>query len=164
MKLDLKSKTLVLLQGLPGAGKSTFIKKYGLESYTLCKDEFRIMAGCVTDNGISQDCNGIVKRIVYMLLEARLQNGKFTVIDETNASKSTVDKYKEYAEKYGFDVILVRFETPIEECCERQSQRGWRAVSEECIMRLNSYLVHNKHAYITPDMIDGVIGKEDSYE
>ena len=99
MKLDVNSKTLVLLQGLPGSGKSTFIQKYNLSDYTLCKDDFRIKAGCVKNGEISQDSNGIVKRIVYMLLEERLKNGVFTVIDETNVFNSTVEKYQEYAEK-----------------------------------------------------------------
>lgn len=162
MKLNLNSKTLVLLQGLPGAGKSTFVKKWNLEDYTLCKDEFRIKAGCVTDEGISQESNGIVKRVVYMLLEERLKNGKFTIIDETNAFSSTIWKYKDYAERYGFDVIVIRFETSVEECYRRQDNRGFRRVERECIDRTNDLLVHNKHSYITSDKIEGVIREEET--
>lgn len=157
MKLDLNSKTLVLLQGLPGSGKSTFVKKYNLTDYTLCKDEFRIKAGCVQNGEISQDSNGIVKRVVYMLLEERLKNGMFTVIDETNVFNTTVGKYKEYAEKYGFDVIVIRFHTSRDECLERQNGRGFHAVSAECIDKLNSYLVHMRHNSIDATEIDGVI-------
>ena len=161
MKLDLNSKTLVLLQGLPGAGKSTFVKKWNLEEYTLCKDEFRIKAGCVKNGEISQDSNGIVKRIVYMLLEERLKNGCFTVIDETNAFGTTIDKYKEYAQKYDFDVVVIRFNTSKEECKRRQEGRGCRAVSDELIDRMNRFLVHSKVNAIDANEIYGVIGKED---
>ena len=162
MKLDLNSKTLVLLQGLPGSGKSTFIQKYNLSDYTLCKDDFRIKAGCVKNGEISQDSTGIVKRIVYMLLEERLKNGMFTVIDETNVFNSTVEKYQEYAAKYGFDVVIVRFYVSRDECLKRQSQRGFRAVSAECIDKLNSYLLHMKHASIDANEIDGIIERGDS--
>jgi predicted kinase len=161
MKLDLNSKTLVLLQGLPGAGKSTFVKKWELEGYTLCKDEFRILAGCVKNGEISQDSNGVIKRIVYMLLEERLKNGVFTVIDETNVFNTTVEKYSEYAQKYGFDVVIVRFNTSKEECKNRQSQRGFRAVSDELIDHMNKFFVHTKNKSIDADKIDGVIREGD---
>ena len=161
MKLNLNSKTLVLLQGLPGSGKSSFVKKWNLEDYTLCKDDFRIKAGCVGEDGISQDSNGIVKRIVYMLLEERLKNGKFTIIDETNVFNSTVWKYKEYADKYGFDVILIRFNVSPEECLARQSERGFRAVSKECIDKLNHYYIHMNHEAVDVNEIDDVIREED---
>ena len=160
MVLDVKSKTLVLLQGLPGSGKSTFVKHFGLESYTLCKDEFRIMAGCVKNGEISQDSNGVVKRIVYMLLEERLKNGVFTVIDETNAFGTTIDKYKEYAQKYNFDVIVIRFNTSKEECKRRQSGRGFRAVSDELIEKMNRFLVHSKIQAVDSNEIAGIINKE----
>ena len=156
MKLNANSKTLVLLQGLPGSGKSTFIKKYGLESYTLCKDDFRIMAGCIKNGEISQDSNGVVKRIVYMLLEERLKNGCFTIIDETCAFSTTIDKYKEYAKKYDFNVVVIRFDTSKEECYRRQQNRGFRAVSNECIDRLETLLEKNKHEYILAEEIEGI--------
>ena len=31
-------RTLLLMRGAPGCGKSTFIKQHGLEPYTLCAD------------------------------------------------------------------------------------------------------------------------------
>jgi predicted kinase len=162
MKLDVNSKTLVLLQGLPGSGKSTFIKKWNLETYTLCKDEFRIKAGCIKNGEISQDSNGIVKRIVYMLLEERLKNGCFTIIDETNAFGTTIDKYKEYAEKYDFDVVVIRFNTSREECKRRQTNRGYRAVSDELIDKMYSFLVHSKVEAIDVNDIEGFVGLEDN--
>lgn len=36
-------KTLLLLRGAPGAGKSTFIKENNLEQYTLEADKFRTL-------------------------------------------------------------------------------------------------------------------------
>lgn len=36
-------RTLVLLRGLPGVGKSTWIKEQGLEPYTLSADQIRLL-------------------------------------------------------------------------------------------------------------------------
>lgn len=36
-------RTLILTRGLPGSGKSTAIKKLGLENYTLSPDNFHLM-------------------------------------------------------------------------------------------------------------------------
>lgn len=36
-------RTLVLLRGLPGVGKSTWIKAQGLEPYTLSADQIRLL-------------------------------------------------------------------------------------------------------------------------
>ena len=124
MELNISSKTLVLLQGLPGSGKSSFVAKWGLQNHTLCKDEFRIKAGCIKNDEILQDSNGIIKRIVYMLLEERLKHGVFTVIDETNVHHTTIEKYKEYAAQYGFEVVVIRFDTPVDECISRQANRA----------------------------------------
>ena len=36
-------RTLLLMRGAPGCGKSTFIEKNNLKKFTLCADEIRIL-------------------------------------------------------------------------------------------------------------------------
>lgn len=45
---------LLLIRGVPGSGKSTFIKEQGLEPYTLSADALRLLyASPMLDNGAS---------------------------------------------------------------------------------------------------------------
>ncbi len=39
-------RTLLLLRGAPGCGKSTWVKEQGLETYTLCADTLRQNLNC----------------------------------------------------------------------------------------------------------------------
>ena len=36
-------RSLVILRGSPASGKSTWVKKMGLENYTLCADTIRLL-------------------------------------------------------------------------------------------------------------------------
>lgn len=36
-------RTLLLMRGAPGVGKSTFIEKNNLKKYTLCADDIRLL-------------------------------------------------------------------------------------------------------------------------
>jgi L-arabinose isomerase len=86
-----------------------------------------------------------------------------TLVEYINAvTDAEVDTLMaEYAKKYDFDVIVIRFNTSKEECKRRQKGRGFRAVSDELIDRMNRFLVHSKVDAIDVNEIDGVIEKED---
>jgi 2',3'-cyclic-nucleotide 3'-phosphodiesterase len=148
MTINTNSNTLVLLQGLPGAGKSTWIKENNLEEYTLSKDDIRVMAGCVINGTISQNMNGTIKEIIDTLLECRLKHQVFTVMDETNVSYFNVAHYKELARQYGFKVVVVRFDISFEESLERQNGRGYKAVPEKELIKLHKLLNNNRCRYI----------------
>ena len=62
---------LFVMRGAPGSGKSTFIKKAGLEPYTICPDTIRLMfEGPVMDPktgklGISQKNDRDWRRVLH---------------------------------------------------------------------------------------------------
>lgn len=83
-------RALVLFRGSAGCGKSTFIEEHGLKPYTLCADDIRLMCASPilqTDGGraISQVNDKVVWNMLFRILETRMQNGEFTVIDATNS-------------------------------------------------------------------------------
>lgn len=133
---------LFLLRGLPGCGKSTWVKMMNLESYTLSSDKLREMyAGLKYDVegnlGISQKRDKIVWSTLYEMLEARMERGLTTIIDSTNISEKTLNKYQKVAEKYNYKTYIIDFTFfPVKTCIERNKNRGYQQVPEDVIYRM----------------------------
>ena len=82
-------RVLLLMRGVPGCGKSTFIKEKGLEPYVLSADALRLLyASPVMDKMgkwcISQRNDKLVWPMLLKALEERMKRGCFTVVDATN--------------------------------------------------------------------------------
>jgi len=122
-------KTLVITKGAPGSGKSTAIKMLGWDRYVLEPDNLRILLSSPVHApngklGISQKNDGKVWSLLFELLEARMQNGEFTVIDATHSKNDNFNKYKSLAERYGYRIYLVDFtKVPLATCLEQNKQR-----------------------------------------
>lgn len=122
-------RVLLLLRGSAGCGKSTYIEEHGLKPYTLCADDIRLLcqSPVLSVNGekeISQANDRVVWNTLYRLLETRMQNGEFTVIDATNSKTSEMNKYKEFAKNYRYRIYCIDMtDIPIEETKRRNAQR-----------------------------------------
>lgn len=83
-------RVLLLFRGAPGCGKSTFIEKNGLKPYTISADDIRLLCQSpeLDINGypkISQKNDVTTWSVLNKILEVRMRNGDFTVIDATNS-------------------------------------------------------------------------------
>ena len=120
---------LVLLRGAPASGKSTFIKEHNLEPYTLCADQIRMQVSSPVLNTsgefvISQKQDKYVWETLFVMLEKRMQDGCFTVVDATHYKTSLISPYKKLAQKYGYRVYIVDFtDVPYDVLVERNSNR-----------------------------------------
>ena len=105
---------LIILRGLPGSGKSTWIKNKGLEDYTLSPDKLRMMFSspeCLIDGSFqtNQDVSSKAWNTMYEMLEKRMSLGCTTVVDATHLKQKYYNKYKAYADKYRYNVTVVDF-------------------------------------------------------
>ena len=123
-------RTLVVLRGAPGCGKSTFIEKWGLKPYTLCADSIReLFESPVMDDEagkfcLSQKNDRRVWQLLFELLEERMQRGELCVVDATHSRPKDFSKYKEFAEKYRYRCHCVCFDdVPIETCKKQNLMR-----------------------------------------
>ena len=110
-------------------GKSTFIKEHYLEPYTLCADQIRMQVSSPVLNvkgefAISQKQDKYVWETLFVMLEKRMQDGCFTVVDATHYKTSLISPYKKLAQKYGYRVYIVDFtDVPYDVLVERNSKR-----------------------------------------
>ncbi len=144
-------RVLLLLRGIPGSGKSTFIKQQGLEPYVLCADDFRLRhASPVLDvQGklcISQFFDNSVWPELQHLLQERMQRGCFTIIDATNIRGSDLSRYKKMAEEYKYRVYVLDFtDVSLEEAKRRNLLRPeYKQVPEYVIDNMYERLTDNK--------------------
>lgn len=72
------------------------------------------------------------------LMKARLANGSFTVVDNTNLSARGFNEIVDLAKSNGFEILVVDFNTPMNECIERDKLRTF-AVGEDVIRRMANY-------------------------
>lgn len=138
-------RTLLLMRGAPGVGKSTFIEKNNLKKYTLCADDIRLLIQTPvmqTDGSfaISQNNDNKVWSTLFNILEDRMKRGEFTVIDATNSKTKEMTRYRDLAKAYRYRMYCVDFtDVPIEVCKQRNSQRPeYKQVPEDVIDKIYS--------------------------
>ncbi|MDE6150233.1 MAG: metallophosphoesterase, partial [Ruminococcus sp.] len=160
-------RVLLLLRGSAGCGKSTWIEQNGLKPYTLSADDIRLLCSSpvlmVSGNeAINQSNDAVVWSTLFKLLELRMQNGEFTVIDATNSKTSEMNRYKELCSAYKYRIYCVDFtDIPIEVTKERNRMRPMvKQVPDEAIEKMYSRFQTQKIpsgiTVIKPDELDKV--------
>ncbi len=144
-------RVLLLMRGVPGCGKSTFIKEKGLEPYVLSADALRLLyASPVMDKMgkwcISQRNDKLVWPMLLKALEERMKRGCFTVVDATNIRGRDLSNYKKLAQEYKYRVYVVDFtDLPIAEAKRRNLLREeYKQVPDYVIERMYAQLEDNK--------------------
>lgn len=138
-------RVLLLLRGSAGCGKSTWIEQNGLKPYTLSADDIRLLCSSpvLTVSGaeaVNQSNDTVVWNTLFKLLDLRMQNGEFTVIDATNSKTSEMNRYKDLCSAYKYRIYCVDFtDIPIDVTKERNRMRPVvKQVPDEAIEKMYS--------------------------
>lgn len=128
---------LIMCQGLPGAGKSTWAQTMENENdhvVRVNKDNIRReLHGGVWSKEKEKDV--IAER--DRRIEKALVFGYTVIVDDTNIARYHRVRLAEIAEQFGAEFEVKQFRTPIEECIKRDAQReGDYRVGEAVIRRM----------------------------
>src|SRR5271165_3510067 len=119
---------IVVLVGLPGSGKSTYLERMGVRG--LSSDTIR---GLLADDERDQTVNERVFQTLRYLLRQRLAIERpVTYIDATNLRPEERRPYLELGQQFGCDVEAVFFDVPLAVCLTRNAARG-RVVPEDAL-------------------------------
>ena len=110
---------IVVLVGLPGSGKSTYLEQMGVRG--LSSDGIRKL---LADDETDQTIHVRVFETLRYLLRQRLAIGRaVTYIDATNLTPEERRPYLEIGRAWECEVEAVFFDVPLEVCLERNARR-----------------------------------------
>ena len=125
----------MVLVGLPGSGKSTWLERQGIAA--ISSDWIRQV---LADDPTDQTIHARVFLTMRYLLRHRLALGRpVSYMDATHLTPEERRPYIQIAQWYGCEVEAVFFDVPVEVCRERNLRRE-RVVPDEAIERMAAKL------------------------
>ncbi|MFL5654211.1 MAG: AAA family ATPase [Ktedonobacteraceae bacterium] len=129
MIIKVPRRTLLVLCGPAGSGKSTFAARRFRASVIVSSDNCREM---ICDDVTNQQVNRDTFDLFYYIINKRMYNGRFTVADSTALQAEPRRRLRELAHRHGYLGCLLIFNVPPAICLERNKGRE-RKVEEQVI-------------------------------
>jgi len=114
------NKCIIFMQGLPGSGKSTFIKRYFRNKYPVFSNDINRMNFTFLKTGINFDYNYSYKysskknkefqKYNYNLLKSTILNlNSSLIIDNTNTFKNSRNKIFTLIKNTDYKIVVIKF-------------------------------------------------------
>lgn len=115
---------MLILQGLPASGKSTYAKEWVNQDpkhrVRINRDTMRLMLNPI----YSMNHENLVTDILDFALNNILAHNYDVVIDNMNLSKKYVDDLEAKAKEANYEIVIKSFkDVPLDVCIERDSKR-----------------------------------------
>lgn len=138
---------VIILQGLPASGKSTWAREQidanpGMYK-RVNKDDLRSM---LDNNKWSAKNEKFVLALRDRIILDALAEGKHVIVDDTNLHPKHIDHISQIAK--GYHVEVRAFETGVDECIERDLKRS-NSVGEKVIRGMYNQFLRKQEKYIS---------------
>jgi len=140
---------LLILQGLPASGKSTYAKELLAKDPTFKRVNRDSLRDMVDAGKWSQNREKLIRKSQLALAELYLSENFDIVVDDTNLSPSAQEMWRQFAEKHKAKLETKFFDTPVEECIKRDLVRP-NSVGQDVIMRMHNDFLKPKPEIYTP--------------
>jgi len=127
--ITIPRRTLLVLCGPAGSGKSTFAAQRFAATTIVSSDQCRAM---ICDDENDQTVNRDTFEVFHLIIQKRLSLGRFTVADSTALQPDARRKLRDLSCHYGYFGCLLIFNIPSQICLERNKSRH-RLVEERVI-------------------------------
>ena len=138
---------IIILQGIPGSGKTTYANKWVDESpedrVRINRDDIRRMSGKYWVPSREE----YITDIEDFILSTAMSHGYDIIIDNMNLNHTVTDKIKETVDEYNanynitYSLGYIFLDTPLEECISRDAARD-NPIGEETIKSIYSKYKH----------------------
>ncbi len=115
---------IIILQGLPASGKSTYAKKLVNKTFhdtvIVNRDSIRLSLGEYWVPSREK----LVSAIEEFMIDEALSREYNVIVDATNLNPKTLKKLEYYKKEYQAEVKYIHFKTPLWKCVYRDFKRG----------------------------------------
>jgi predicted kinase len=115
---------MIILQGLPASGKSTYAKKLAYKdphnTVIVNRDSIRASLGKYWVPSRER----LVDDIEHLMIISALDRDYDVIIDAVNLNPKTLRKFEDYSKTYKATIEYKHFETPLWKCILRDFKRG----------------------------------------
>lgn len=121
--------SLLVLQGIPGSGKTTYAEKYIRENTNTIRvnrDAIRHMLSFWKKGNKSAskwDNEKLVTDIQFNAIDSALRRGHDVISDDTNLNPKTLRRLQEVADRHSAPLKVMMMSTPLDICIERDANR-----------------------------------------
>jgi predicted kinase len=129
VSITIPRRTLLVLCGPAGCGKSTFAVKRFLPTEIVSSDVCRTM---IVDDETNQNVNRETFNLFHYIIDKRLSFGRFTVGDSTALLPFARRRQLDLARRYDYTACLLIFNVSLETCLARDRLRT-RSVGEQVV-------------------------------
>jgi predicted kinase/UDP-2,3-diacylglucosamine pyrophosphatase LpxH len=141
-------KILYILFGIPGSGKSTFLKQNNLIEFAISPDAIRLELATPelgVDGNLTIIQDPKAWDIMYERVEERMRKGSLIFADATHTNESYFNKYLNIAYKYSYKVVAIDFrDVSLYECIKRNHDRlvfaEYKYVPESVLHRMHDQI------------------------
>jgi protein phosphatase len=138
MILQIPYRSLVLLIGPAGSGKSSFARQRFRETQIVSSDTCRAM---LIDDDRNQAVSGDAFELLHQIVDKRLALKRLTVVDATNLKYKARQPLLSMAARHHFPAIGLVFDIP-EEICRKQDAARHRQVGADVVAHQHRSLHH----------------------
>lgn len=148
-------KSVIMMKGLPGSGKSKWAhENCDAETVRVNKDDIRAMMG----GDFSKSKENITLNVRDALVRESLSRNKGVIVDDTNFNPIHEETLRNIAKEYDAEFIVNYIDTPVDECIKRDAKRA-NPVGRDVIMDMYRKYVKQVPEYVpdNPDLVDAII-------
>ncbi len=120
--LSLSSPMVIMVVGLPGAGKSFFARQFAATFGAPLVSDDKIRTMLFANHNYGRDENAMVSQVAGMMTEQLFAAGKTFVLDGGYNAKVARDEMARMANEHGFRTLTIWAQTD-EPTCRRRSQK-----------------------------------------
>ena len=131
----LPSRAVIILQGVPGAGKSTFVDALAdylgnpvTEDVQVCSADHYFVDEKTGDYIFNRHLLGqahaaCFENFQYFVSKKGSKRPLYVVVDNTNTTEKEIKKYVDEANKHGWDIVTITFNVDAEIAAKRNIHR-----------------------------------------